>query len=109
MFDIILKNNATSKFTIVTGQENVSITALYLQFDVDLDLPDGEYTYCVVGNDRDDVVYDLKEDILSSTITTEESTIEMRDLNPYIGLMRIGDPVLNAVSDDNKKEYYYEG
>lgn len=111
-YTLILKNNATSKYEVVDDLENVSVTELYLQFeDVVLDLPDGEYTYAAFVNERDDLTYDFKEDLLSTIITTgEDESIELRDLNPFTGLLRIGDVKLDLIYDDNnKKEYYYEG
>ena len=44
-FDIIFVNNASKKVKILQKQENVSEDKDYLLFEnVELDLPDGEYT-----------------------------------------------------------------
>lgn len=112
LYTLILKNNASSKFAVIDNLVNVSTTDLYLQFeDVELGLEDGEYTYAAFANERIDLSYDFKEELLSTIITYDENkTIELRDLNPYVGLMRIGLVPLEAVYDNNnKKEYYYEG
>lgn len=107
-YDVILKNNATGKYTLIPSQENVSPTELYLQFDVNLDLPDGEYTYAVVKT-YDSVTYTFKQETLASIVSWEGGSAELRDFNPFVGLMRIGDIKSDAVYDDNKQNYFYEG
>lgn len=109
MYDIILKNNATGKFTIISGQSDVSSTELYLQFDVDIQQPDGEYTYAVVRNNYSGITYDLKQELLASKVSWDGGSAELRDFNPFVGLMRIGDIKSDAVYDDNKQNYFYEG
>ena len=50
-FDIIFVNNASKKVKILQKQENVSEDKDYLCFEnVELDLPDGEYTYAAIYN-----------------------------------------------------------
>ena len=66
-FDIIFVNNASKKVKILQKQENVSEDEDCLIFEnVELDLPDGEYTYAVICNERIDVRYDVKNDLLET-------------------------------------------
>ena len=123
MYDIILQNNASKEFTLLQGLTNVSLTDLYLQFDeVELDVPDGEYTYACFVNDREDVEYDLKTPILDTIVIADGKHIELRDLQPLTGLLRVGtvgeendydtDSVTYHPYDDGRNDnntIYYEG
>ena len=111
MYDIILQNNASKEFTILRGLTNISLTELYLEFeDVELDVPDGEYTYACFINDRDDVEYDLKTPILDTILTIDDKHIELRDIQPLTGLLRVGEEKPVEVYDEgDNKTFYYEG
>lgn len=111
MYTLILKNNSTNEFTVYDGLQNVSGKQLYLEFnDVELEVPDGEYTYAVFSNDRDDITYDFKAEILDTVLHTEDGDVELRDINPRIGLLRIGLVEETNKYDNNSRDtYYYEG
>lgn len=112
-YDLLLQNNASKEFTIYSGLTNISDNHLYYHFDVELDVPDGEYTYVVQVDNRDDVEYELKTPILSTMIHTGDGDVLLRDLQPATGLLRIGagTPVYDNVYDqteDNQLIFYYD-
>ena len=99
-FDIIFMNNASKKVKILQKQENVSEDKDYLCFEnVELDLPDGEYTYAAIFNARDNVRYDVKNDLLETIVMTGEWNIPLKVLRPLTGLL--------MVKNENKKTLFY--
>lgn len=99
-FDIIFVNNASKKVKILQKQENVSEDKDYLCFEnVELDLPDGEYTYAVICNERIDVRYDVKNDLLETVVMTDEGNVPLKVLRPFTGLL--------MVKNDGKKTLFY--
>lgn len=99
-FDIIFVNNASKKVKILQKQENVSEDKDYLSFEnVELDLPDGEYTYAAIYNSRDDVRYDVKNDLLETIVLTDEGNVPLKVLRPLMGLL--------MVKNDEKKTLFY--
>ena len=99
-FDIIFVNNASKKVKILQKQENVSEDKDYLCFEnVELDLPDGEYTYAAIYNARDDVRYDVKNDLLETVVMTGEGNVPLKVLRPLTGLL--------MVKNENKKTLFY--
>lgn len=112
-YDLLLQNNASKEHFIYSGLTDISTNHLYHQFDVELDVPDGEYTYVVTVNNRDDVVYELKTPLLSTILHTNDGDVILRDLQPGTGLLQIGDgkPVYDNVydeSEDTKTIFYYD-
>ena len=99
-FDIIFVNNASKKVKILQKQENVSEDKDYLCFEnVELDLPDGEYTYAAIYNARDDVRYDVKNDLLETIVLTDEGNVPLKVLRPLMGLL--------MVKNEGKKTLFY--
>ena len=99
-FDIIFVNNASKKVKILQKQENVSEDKDYLRFEnVELDLPDGEYTYAAICNVRDDVRYDVKNDLLETVVMAGEWNVPLKVLRPLTGLL--------MVKNENKKTLFY--
>lgn len=99
-FDIIFVNNASKKVKILQKQENVSEDKDYLSFEnVELDLPDGEYTYAAIYNSRDDVRYDVKNDLLETIVMTDEGNVPLKVLRPLMGLL--------MVKNEEKKTLFY--
>ena len=99
-FDIIFMNNASKKVKILQKQENVSEDKDYLLFEnVELDLPDGEYTYAAIYNARDDVRYDVKNDLLETIVMTDEGNVPLKVLRPFTGLL--------MVKNEGKKTLFY--
>ena len=99
-FDIIFVNNASKKVKILQKQENMSEDKDYLCFEnVELDLPDGEYTYAAIYNARDDVRYDVKNDLLETVVMTNEGNVPLKVLRPLMGLL--------MVKNEGKKTLFY--
>ena len=99
-FDIIFMNNASKKVKILQKQENVSEDKDCLLFEnVELDLPDGEYTYAAIYNARDDVRYDVKNDLLETIVMTDVGNVPLKVLRPFTGLL--------MVKNENKKTLFY--
>ena len=99
-FDIIFVNNASKKVKILQKQENVSKDKDCLRFEnVELDLPDGEYTYAVICNVRDDVRYDVKNDLLETMVLTNVGNVPLKVLRPLTGLL--------MVKNEGKKTLFY--
>ena len=112
-YDLILQNNASRKFSLYPGLEDVSTSHLYHLFeDVELDEPDGEHTYVLLHNDRDDVEYEFKTPLLDTIVRVPGyEDILLRDLQPSTGLLRIGDTIAPANIYDNNETstiFYYE-
>ena len=112
MYDIILQNNASKEFFILSGLNNTSTTELYLQFE-EVDMPegvqDGEYTYAVIRNDREDTKYSPRTPILDTIVSTVEGDIVLKDLCPLTGLLRVGKPTPDSVYDDGHLTHPYDG
>ena len=99
-FDIIFMTNASKKVKILQKQENVSDGKDCLRFEnVELDLPDGEYTYAAIYNARDDVRYDVKNDLLETVVMTDEGNVPLKVLRPLMGLL--------MAKNENKKTLFY--
>ena len=112
-YDLLLQNNASKEHFIYSGLTDNSTNHLYFQFDVELNVPDGEYTYVLLKNNRDDVVYELKTPVLSTILHTEEGDVVLRDLQPGTGLLQVGEgkPVYDNVYDeteDTNTIFYYD-
>lgn len=100
-YDLILQNNGSKQeflyMGIVPSEES---TATFYKFDIDLDVPSGEYTYCLIMDMRDDVVYVLNDVILNSVVETSEGNVLVRNLNPMTGLL-----IVNPQDREDKKIY----
>lgn len=110
-FDVILQNNASKEFILLSGLTDTSTSHLYHRFEVDIDAAEGEYTYAVQYNTRDDVEYEFKTPILDTVLHTEDGDVVLRDLQPSTGLLRIGsniEPVNIYQKDNNDTIFYYE-
>ena len=113
-YDLLLENNASKEFFIYSGLTDLSENHLYYKFNIDLSsLKSAEYTYVVLINNRDDVVYDMNLPILETILHTGEGDVLLRDLQPSTGLLQIGDgvPVYENVYDetqDNNLIFYYD-
>ena len=113
MYNILLQNNGSRQFHLVSGLTNVSTNDLYIRF-TNLSLPDevedGEYTYAVFHSDGE---YEIepKTPILDTILTADDTTITLRDLTPILGLLRVGNVGENNIYDgkENNATFYYEG
>lgn len=120
---IILQNNATKEIHSFPRQINYSASDLFLLFKLYrvAELPDGEYTYYCF-RDYNDTDVEVEENfnnggsvILDNEIVIHlgevDEVVKIRDLNPFVGLLRIGDVDVtsNQYDDEKNKKYYYEG
>lgn len=118
-YDLLLQNNASREFFLFSGLINLSVNHLWLEFDQKIDLPDGEYTYVTLVNNRDDVVYEFQTPILKTILHTEDGDAILGDLQPNIGLLQVGNVkpgnyIYNnektpEENNDNNTIFYYDG
>ena len=108
-YDLILMGNASRQFFLLSGLTDTSTTHLYHRFLVEIDAEEGEYTYAVVRNERNDVEYEFKTPLLDTIIHTQDGDVVIRDLQPSTGLMRIGNEIapVNMYQKDNKNTIFY--
>ena len=112
-YTVLLQNNASKEYFRFDKLKNISDSYLYYKFDVTLDVPDGEYTYICFVNNRDDVEYEYKNPVQDTILKIEgEDDIILKDLQPSIGLLRVGDkvPVENVYEEGNEDNtiFYYD-
>lgn len=109
-FDLIIQNNASKKEWVIRGLDNVSPSNLYLQFDnftMPADCPEGEYTYVCIYNERTDVIYEVKDELLKTILHTGEGDIELVHLRPLVGLLKYGTVKADATyRKDTNKDFY---
>lgn len=116
-YDLLLLNSASGEFFLFSGLLDSSDTHLYHRFeDVELDVPDGEYTYALLRNERDDVEYTFKTPLLETELKIGEESAILRDFQPSTGLLRVGavwEPIniYSPVTEENNNDttiFYYE-
>jgi len=112
-YDLLIMNNASKEFFVYSGLTDESTNHLYYQFDVELDVPDGEYTYALYRNNRDDVELDLNIPLLNTIIHTGDGDVKLNDLQPSTGLLQIGPQEPHIVNEydktqDNNLIFYYD-
>lgn len=111
-FDLLLLNNASREFFLFSGLLDSSENHLYHRFtDLDLDVPDGEYTYYLLRNERDDVEYDFKTPLGDTIIHADDQEIVLKYLQAPTGLLRVGETIKSANTYDNNKKntiFYYD-
>lgn len=119
-YDLIIQNNASRATYVFSGLTDLSDNDLFYQFELEMEADEGEYTYALLRNDRNDVTYDFRIPILDTIIHTEEGDVVLRDLQPPTGLLRMGDTIEEAniydntaysghITDENNTIFYYEG
>lgn len=110
-FDILVQNNASKEFYVISGLENTSSTGLYIRFN-DVELPDGmqdgEYTYAVIKDEDGDAIFTPKTPIQESIVTIDGKQMVLKELNPLTGLMRVGKVETNDVYDDGHISFPYD-
>lgn len=119
-YDLIIQNNASRATYVFSGLTDLSNNDLFYQFEFEIGVAEGEYTYALLRNDRDDVTYDFRIPILDTIVHTEEGDVVLSDLQPPTGLLRVGDTIEVAniydntaysgqTTDENNTIFYYEG
>lgn len=114
LYDIILQNNGSKENFIISGVQSTSTSNLYIDFE-DFEMPDGvkegEYTYAVLQNILSGVSYELKNGLIDSKVHYSGDTYDLRDLNPLMGLLRVGkieEKNTYPQPKDKNKNYYYK-
>ena len=110
-YDVIIQNSASKQTFLLTGNTDTSESHLYHRFEVEIDAPEGEYTYVCVRNDREDVEYEFKTPVLDTIVHIGDEELVLRDLQPSTGLLRVGNDITAANTYDNNKEktiFYYD-
>lgn len=110
--DLIIQNSSDKRMWVLSGLTNVSPSERYVQFE-DVEMPEdaaeGEYYYALICNDRDDVTYTLKTDVLETLIHTDDGDVILKDLKPLTGILRVGDvKEKNIYAEKKNKVYYYK-
>lgn len=109
-YDLLLQNNASKQFFLFNGLTDTSENRLYHRFeDLEMDIPDGEYTYILLKNDRDDVEYEFKTPLGDTIVHADEQTILLKYLQAPTGLLRVGEevPSVNTYDNNDKKTFFY--
>lgn len=112
-YDVILQNNASKETFLYPGVEDMSESHLYHEFEVEIDAPDGEYTYVLLKNSRDDVEYTFRTPILDTIVAVDGEEYLLEYFQPATGLLKIGVEATPVNIYDKKKEnndtiFYYE-
>ena len=110
-FDLILQNNGSKEYFLFQGLQDTGKSHLYHKFEVVIDVPDGEYTYCLLRNNRDDVEYDYRTPLLDTIVKADGKETLLKYLQPDAGLVRFGDVSPVHIYDDknNNTIFYYDG
>lgn len=112
MYSIILQNNTSKKIYRYDRLSDMSDNNLYIKFEdfyFTQGEPDGEYTYYLYWNDREDVEYEYSEVPINTVLKTGEGNVTLKDLQPLTGLLRIGKLKSNTIyrKNNERNEYLY--
>lgn len=112
-YDILLQNNATREVFILNKVRSEEETRLFIRFEsvvLPTTAPNGEYTYAVIKNLREDVRYMPKADFLDTLAEVDDMSYTLRDLKAITGLLRVGEVEDSAVYQEKakNKNYYYK-
>ena len=111
-YDLLIQNSASRATYVFSGLTDLSENHLFYHFELDLGVAEGEYTYVVLRNDRNDVEYEFHTPILETVVHIEgEDDIILKYLQPSTGLLRVGEKVEpENIYDDNNNDtiFYYD-
>lgn len=100
-YDVIIQNNGSKETFLLSGLTDTSENHLYHRFEAEISAPEGEYTYAVLQNSRDDVNYAFKVPLLDTIVYADGQQVVLRYLQPATGLLRVGKKVEPANIYDN--------
>ena len=109
-YDLFFQNNGSKQVFSVKGVEGTT-NEYYLTFE-EFDMPegmeDGEYTYVVFTNERNDVEYEYAACLLDSYAIVDGEKYEFSKLKPLTGLLRIGEPKNDSIyTKSNNENIFY--
>lgn len=107
-YDLFFQNNGSKQIFEILGVNDVGCSPYYIEFenlDMPSDMQDGEYTYLIFANSRDDVAYEFNNILQNSVAVVDDNRYRFLDLKPLIGIMRYGDPSSEFLyREDNKNK-----
>lgn len=106
-YDIILQNCSSREYKVYGNLQNISDDPLYLSFNIELDLPVGEYNYAVIVNMRNDVEYEFKAQLTDTILHTADGDVRLDKLSPILGLLKIEGDKQTPLYFENKIKYIY--
>lgn len=108
-FTIILKNNSNNQFKILNNVEGDVYEGSILFKNIDLDVISGEYTALIFLNYREDVEYELNNEVLNSKVIVEGNIFSIKLLRPIIQMIDVqGKEVKNVSYTPPYKEELYK-
>ena len=107
-FTLILKNNTSNEVTIYDNLHG-EMTLSKVTFDnIIIDSEDGEYTYLLFLNYRDDVEYIFYNNIIDSVVKIKNNYIPIKNLRPMIGILKIdNNKIENSVYENQYNLFFY--
>lgn len=112
-YDLILQSCASKQEWVLKGLVNVSNASLYYQFDnfeMPQNAPYGEYSYALIWDVRDDVEFDIKDNILDTIVKTKDGDVPLRLLEPEIGILKyVGEEkkITSNIYKNKNTDFYY--
>lgn len=104
---LTIQNNASKVITHYYNLEDVADNPLYHLFkNVDLNIPDGVYTYYLI-HANGDVTFTDSPVPMESMVETPQGIFKMKDMRPATGLLRVGNVESTAKYKKNNAEYLY--
>ena len=109
-YTLLLKNNAARKEYAVRGliDEGTDLIHFFKDFSMPEGAQYGEYTYALILDVMDDTVYNLSDNLLESTATSQGKTIAIKHLNPEVGILSYEEiEGQGEYLQNNKENRYY--
>lgn len=109
-YTLLLKNNASRSEYAVRGlvDEGTDLIHFFRRFSMPEGAQEGEYTYVLFYDEAENPVYELKDDILESVVTSEGVSIAVKHLNPEVGILRYEEnETKGSYLPNNKDNRYY--
>lgn len=119
-YTLIIQNNASKEFFIISGLTDSVDNHLYHKFeDVELQIPAGEYDYILLPQ-AEGVEHILRTPLITSSFIISGETHSFKELTPPTGILIVegeekealwvDEPVFeNQEEENNSTIYYYNG
>ena len=107
IYTLLLKNNSSNAYFHFDKLADYG-NDLFYEINLTITgLPSGEYSYCLFYNERDDVEYDFKNDMLQTLLKTGDGNIRLELLRPETGVLKIEGTTANFIYRQNKHNFIY--